>query len=291
MNRRLASLVAVTAAFVVSACNPLFPPPGPAPLRYRDAVFTSVAKTGNVVYATPVSRRTGSPVALGLDVYEPEGDTAARRPVIVWVHGGSFTSGNKSSPEIVDQATTFAKKGYVNVSIDYRLSATGCAAVAPTFECIYAIIDAKHDAQAAVRWLRANAATYRIDPDRIAIDGSSAGAITALNVGYDATETDQSVNPGWPSDVRAAVSLSGARLLGQLDPSDAPSLLFHGTSDVVVPYAWAERTATDAKAAGLVSFLTSWPGNGHVPYVSHRDEIIDQTTNFLWWELDLEHAT
>jgi acetyl esterase/lipase len=61
----------------------------------------------------------------------------------------------------------------------------------------------KHDAQAAVRWLRANAATYRLDPSRIAIGGSSAGAITAMMVSYNAVDPGSSGNPGYPSDVAA----------------------------------------------------------------------------------------
>jgi hypothetical protein len=52
----------------------------------------------------------------------------------------------------------------------------------------------------------------------------------------------------------------------------------------------AKETANAALAAGLDSFLTSWPGAGHVPYVQHRIEILDQTTNFLYWELDLANA-
>ena len=54
------------------------------------------------------------------------------RPAIVWVHGGSFCCGDKSSAEIVDEATTFARKGYFNVSINYRLEPGGCSAGAPT---------------------------------------------------------------------------------------------------------------------------------------------------------------
>ncbi len=286
-TRRIAALLASTLVLLVG-CKPLVPPPGAAPLRYREEVFTTLDLSSNVEYGTAIFRSTGAPVSLRLDLYSPAGDAAPRRPAIVWVHGGSFVSGTKTAGDIVDQATTFARKGYISVSIDYRLSPTGCSAAVPTSECILAIIDAKHDAQAAVRYLRANASTYRIDPDRIAIDGSSAGAITALNVGYDATEVGTGgSNPDQSSAVRAAVSLSGSRLMGTSDPGDAPSLLFHGTADKVVPYDWAVATVTDARAAGLEAYLTAWDGAGHVPYSSHRTEIIDQTTNFLWWTLDL----
>jgi predicted esterase len=138
------------------------------------------------------------------------------------------------------------------------------------------------DAQTAVRYLRAHATKFGIDTKRIAIGGSSAGAITALNVGFTSSEDP-------PSAVGAAVSLSGAAG-GTFGPGDAPSLFFHGTADVVVPYQLAVNTWNAAKAAGLDSFFTSWAGAGHVPYVQHRTEILDQTTNFLYWELDLATA-
>jgi acetyl esterase/lipase len=285
--RRLLVLVVAVVSLVTAGCDlRLWVPSGTAPLRYRDEVFTGVTKTADVVYGSVVSR-PGPTVSLKLDVYQPTGDTVVGRPAIVWVHGGSFSSGDKTSPELVDEANTFAKKGYLNVSINYRLMPGGCSASSPTANCVTAIIDAKHDAQAAVRFLRANAAAYHVDPNRIAIGGTSAGAITALNVGYDPTEVGDSGNPGFSSNVGAAVSLSGARLLGAPDAGDAPAMLFHGTADPLVPYAWATNTVDTAHAAGLVAYLTTWDGAGHVPYVQHRTEIIDQTTNFLYWSLNL----
>lgn len=292
MRRRLLLPLLVALAVTASGCiSPLLVPPGPAPLRYRDEVFTDVARANDIVYASPVSRHTGLPAAQRLDLYQPVGDTATNRPAIVWIHGGSFKAGNKTSPEIVDLANTFTRKGYVSISISYRLSPDGCAAAAATYECVFSIVDAKHDAQAAVRWLRANAALYGIDPTRIAVGGSSAGAITALNVGYDATEPGSSGNPGWDSSVGAAMALSGARLGGTVESGDAPSLLFHGTADLAVPYAWATKTVDDARAAGLEAWLTTWEGDGHVPYLAHRTEIHDQTTNFFYWSLGLDQTT
>jgi acetyl esterase/lipase len=197
------------------------------------------------------------------------------------VHGGSFTTGDKTSPELVDEANVFSGKGYVNFSINYRLEPGGCTTV--TTACLIAVAEALDDAQTAVRFVRTNAATYGVDPDRIAIGGSSAGAITALNVGFNSTEEPDAA-------VQAAVSLSGARLIGAYDSTDAPSLLFHGTADPLVPYQWAVNTVNGATAAGVDSFLTTWVGAGHVPYIQHRSEILDQTTNFLWWEMDLANA-
>jgi dipeptidyl aminopeptidase/acylaminoacyl peptidase len=91
--------------------------------------------------------------------------------------------------------------------------------------------------------------------------------------------------------VQAAVSLSGAHLVaGKLDANDPPVFLMHGTNDPLVDYQWALDTVDAAHDAGLQAFLTTWQGDGHVPYVQHRQQILDETRNFLYWALDLEHA-
>jgi acetyl esterase/lipase len=284
-----AALVAAL-VLVLAACDAhITTPPGEGTIRYRDEVFSSVSVTSGLTYGQAPGAG-GAPQDLRLDLYQPTGDAVAARPAIVWVHGGSFRTGSRTSPELVDQATVFSKKGFVNVSISYRLDATGCSASSPGASCVTAMRNAKEDAQAAVRWLRANAATYRIDPKRIAIGGSSAGAITALHVGADEEAPGSSGNPGYPSDVRAAISLSGARLFGVPEPDDAWVLMFHGTSDVVVPYASAVNTANVLEAAGVQVSRTDWSGAGHVPYAAHRTEILTQTTNFLWWSMNLGYA-
>jgi acetyl esterase/lipase len=261
---------------------PYVTPPGAAPLRYRDDVFTGVTVTSDQTYGTAVNL-SGQTVTLTFDFYEPTGDAITLRPLIIWVHGGSFCCGSKTSAELVDEANVFSKKGYVNASINYRLESPGCSAGAPTVQCVQAINEAYQDAQTAVRFFRTNAATYGIDVNRIAMGGSSAGAITALNVGAGVTE-----NP--TAAIAGAVSLSGAKLLNQIDANDCPMMLFHGTSDTVVPYQWAVNTYNEATNAGIDVWLTSWAGAGHVPYVQHRTEILDQTRNFLWWEMDLLNA-
>jgi acetyl esterase/lipase len=285
---RRAVLVGVLA--VVAAGCDLDAVPGQAPLRYRDEIFAGTTKTADVTYGSAVDQ-SGQTVTLKLDVYRPAGDTVTRRPVIIWVHGGSFRTGTKTSPELVDEATTFAKKGYVTASISYRLSPTGCGGSAPVGACVDAINDAREDAQAAVRFFRARAGTYGVDPTRIAIGGSSAGAITALNVGYQPDHPGSSGNPGFSSAVGSAVSLSGAVIFtGEVGPGDAPALLFHGTEDGLVPYSWAQDTVEAAHDDGLRAYLVTWQGEGHVPYTAHRDQIISLTTNFVYRTLDAGNA-
>jgi carboxylesterase type B len=283
--RRLALIATVAVlAFVASGCDLRFlNPPAAAPLRYRDQIFANVTKTADITYGS-AQNIAGETVTLKMDEYAPTGDAVTSRPAIVWVHGGSFSGGDKTSPELVDESNTFAKKGFVNFSINYRLEPDGCSAGAPTANCIKAILEATADGQTAVKFLRTHASTYKLDPSRIAIAGTSAGAIVALDVGFGSGEDAASA-------VRAAVSLSGAQVVSAAtDAGDAPSLLFHGTSDTIVPYEWAVGTCRNANEHGLTCYLTSFQGDGHVPYVQHRTEILDQTQNFLYWELGLTTA-
>ena len=94
-------------------------------------MFDAVTTSSDVSYGSAIDQQ-GTNVDLKMDIYEPAGDTATARPAIVWVHGGSFSSGDKTSGEIVFEATEMAKKGYVSVSINYRLYGPGCSPPAAT---------------------------------------------------------------------------------------------------------------------------------------------------------------
>ena len=289
-HARVVTAVLALTALAVTGCEwQNMRPPGDGLLRYRDEVFTSTVVTKDLVYGS-ATNQSGQVQALTLDLYRPPAtDTVTERPAIVWIHGGAFQAGDKSSAELVDQATVFAKKGFVSISINYRLVTTGCLGTISS-ACLQGIVDARHDAQAAVRWLRANAATYGIDPTRIAAGGSSAGAITALNVAYGPEDVGASGNPGYDSTIRAAVSLSGAKILTTPNAGEAAVLLLHSTGDPVVPYQWATNTVTAAETAGTYLEITSWEETSHVPYTAHRAEVLSQTSNFLYWNLDLAHA-
>jgi dienelactone hydrolase len=285
----VAALVAVVVVVLITGCT-LPRPPGDSPLRYRDQVFSNVAVTNNIQYGTAQDSQ-GTPVALRLDLYAPTGDTQGNRPALVWVHGGGFSGGDKGNPLPVDVATTFAKQGYVVVSINYRLLGSGCTSNPGQPSCTIAALEAQHDAQAAVRWLRSHAGFLGIDPTRIGIGGESAGGITATLVGLHSEDPGSSGNPGFPSTVRGFVSISGGLPNGIFaSAGDALGLFFHGTADGVVPYQWSDATAAAMLDAGVGAWLQHQDGAGHVPYAQYRTLYLEQTDYFLYLALDLAHA-
>jgi len=291
---RLAVVIAAGMATVTLAACTLPPPPGAAPLRYRDQVFSSVDVTSGIPYGSAPDNN-GNPVTLTLDMYQPHGDTQTLRPAIVWVHGGGFCCGSSTSSDVVQLSNYFAKLGYVAVSINYRLLvSTGCGGNGtPSSDCFNAALAAQHDAQAAVRWLRANATTYGIDPNRIAIGGTSAGAVTSILVGERADDPGDSGNPGYSSAVGGFVSISGGLPTSVAssfaDKSDAPGLFFHGTADQTVPYQWGVATAGALYNAGVGVVFEPLDGAGHVPW-QYAQQFEEQSDYFLYDVMDLAHA-
>jgi dipeptidyl aminopeptidase/acylaminoacyl peptidase len=281
------SLVALAVGATLLAGCTVPRPPGDGTLRYRDQVFSAVTTTNDITYGrAPLD--DGTPVDLKLDLYQPTGDTAAKRPAVVWVHGGGFTMGDKSSGR--GKATFFAKLGYVAVSINYRLlSPDGCGGNPnPTLLCQHAALEAQHDAQAAVRWLRAHAATYKIDTSRIAMAGASAGAVTSVLAATHSEDPGTSGNPGYPSNIRAAVSVSGGMPTNDLiDAGDAPTLFIHGTEDNVVPFEWAVQNAAAMYNLGILTVLEPLDGAGHGLQADYGQLIDEQSDYFLWFAMDL----
>ena len=91
--------------------------------------------------------------------------------------------------------------------------------------------------------------------------------------------------------VRAAQSISGAALgTGPIGPGDAAAIVFHCTTDPLVPYGGAQNTVNIAKQKGLVAILRSWQATCHVPFAEHATQILDETRNFFYSQMDLAHA-
>jgi len=250
--------------------------------RYRDEVFASVAITADIAYGQAVDEH-GEVETLRLDLYQPAGDTEAARPAFVWIHGGGFSNGDKASLFEAMLAGRFASRGYVVASINYRLREGeyyGFGVGDPRLPQV--IADAQHDAQAAVRWLRANAATYRIDAGRIAVGGFSAGAITALYVSYNSADPGQSGNPGYPSNTSACVDVAGGMDVALMEAGEPPVLVVHGTADTTVPYEGAPEIVARAQEIGVTAEFHPVEGAGHLVWSAGAEGIIGLMSDFLY---------
>lgn len=148
-----------------------------------------------------------------LDLYLPE-QPGAPRPLVVWIHGGAWKSGTKDG----NPAARLLEAGFASASVEYRLSQE-------------AVFPAQiEDCKAAIRFLRANAAKYGIDPARIGVWGASAGGhlVALLGTAGDAKEFERGANAGVSSRVQAVCDWFGpANLLTMGVQSGPESRLQH----------------------------------------------------------------
>ena len=215
--------------------------------RYVELVYpaSSLTTYANVAYSTRANagrqytsqrteqiERTQPTLTMRMDIAVPPNASAATpQPLLVFVHGGGFVAGDKS--DFYPEMESYARAGYVVATINYRLTPGngGSDTIRTT-----AVSHAVEDAQNAIRFLRANASRYGIDPTRVASIGSSAGGGVSLSIGIQPDDPRAlSDFPGVSARVSGAVS-TGATLQGEsdavlsllsFDAKDSPILLYH----------------------------------------------------------------
>jgi acetyl esterase/lipase len=187
-----------------------------------------------------------------LDLYLPVAPAAGKlAPAVVWIHGGGWAGGVKTENRAKNICATLAAAGYVAISVEYKL---GDGAWPTNL----------HDCKNGVRFLRANAAKYGIDPARIAVAGGSAGGHLALMVGF--TGDDPAFEPtgaatpypGVSSRVRAVIDMYGiANLLTRQEVTAAgvPTGKFRAAGPVKV-FGTADPAAAVYRAASPVTHIT-----------------------------------
>lgn len=164
----------------------------------------------NIVYATAGARE------LTLDLYLPVAPAAKPQPLVVWIHGGAWRAGTKDNAPV----GALVPYGFIGASVGYRYSQE-----APFPANVY-------DCKAAIRWLRANAAKYNIDPDRIGLWGSSAGGhlVAFLGTSADVKEFEGTEGvTGVSSRVQAVVDWYGPTRIARM--SHHPSRMDHDAPD------------------------------------------------------------
>ena len=219
---------------------------GQAPAeRYRDDLFTG-SDTITLQYGNNINY-LGKSEDLLLDVHRPAGDSTKQRAAICFVHGGGFRNGHRNDPAIMDFCGKLARKGYVVISIDYRLGQASDSDA----ELSASIVRAIQDLDAAIRFVKANAQSLGIDSNLVFISGASAGGMTVLCKAYmkiDSTanrlgvfserdldgSTNTLVNT---SSVQGVYSMWGALFdTAWITPADVPVACAHSIDDTTIPY-------------------------------------------------------
>lgn len=220
--------------------------------RYQRSIYLDVERE-TFQYATKENE------ALSLDIYAAKSDRTANRPTILYVHGGGFSGGNRFNESIEKFGKRLASRGYVFVSMSYRLTMKG-----QSFSCdqaaknkILTFQKSVEDIRSATNFLLEKATDLRISPTQIVLAGSSAGAEAILHAVFWQDKHLLPDSPKLPTDFQyaALISMAGALLDEQLITAESaiPSLFFHGTCDPLVPYESAPHHYCNYDEVGYLS--------------------------------------
>lgn len=209
----------------------------------------------NIVFATGAINAHTVPGTkdLLLDVYRPADSNDISGNALVLVHGGGFTTGDRTSGDMVDAGLYFADRGWVCFSIEYRLMGDDPPAPIWIEMLSNAYFNAVHaamvDTKRAIRWVREHAAQYGCSTNRVAGLGHSAGAYCVIQMcisddddfANDAGTATPDQWPGHSGKLNAGVEVSGGLIMGssEFDSKDTPYMIWHGDADGTVPYSEA----------------------------------------------------
>lgn len=220
--------------------------------RYEMPVFDEVLCNEGIRFSRAVTQGATTTSNLYLDFYEPKGDTLSRRPLVITAFGGAFMFGSRDFVDMKEYCNRLATYGYAAASIDYRL--IPLIDVSST-NIIRAGYMAAQDVSAAVRFFKAHADRYRIDPEAIFLLGESAGSVAMLHTVFmddDERPVETFIAPNlggihssglfetiqYSPSVAGVISHWGGVLdLDILDSDETTPVCFiHGTNDHTVPY-------------------------------------------------------
>ncbi len=258
----------------------------------QDDPFATLQSADDVVYGTV------NGVDLLVNIVRPE-DRPAPRPAVVLVHGGGLVQGGRYDHG--EAAFALAAAGYATFSIEYRLFVSGDPATLWPVQL--------DDVQRAVRWVRANAETYGVDPERIGAFGfSSGGQLSAFLGTRDTNDNSDPDLAEFSSKVNCVVTMGGlfdftfpdahldgayidTEILGGseaeppapaayedyspinfVDETSAPFLILQEGSPDIIPYEHAQRMVAALQEAGVQVSYSWFPGTTHETWFSWAPE-------------------
>lgn len=227
--------------------------------------------TSELFEAAPVTTVDYAP-GLQADIYAPADDPATCKVGVVWVHGGGFTRATRNGDAEREWGTALARRGFVLVSIDYRLgNGDPFALDSATDPDRNAVVEnAIADAQTAVDRVRTSGTDWGVDPARVAIGGTSAGAMTALGAALTAADPPCAV-----------IAVSGDLRPEWVAGQPVPVLFIHGNADDVVPYSASVDGVAVLESAGGTAELVTIDGAGHELTGPPRPGMVDAAAGWL----------
>jgi acetyl esterase/lipase len=242
----------------------------------------------------------GSNAAQKIDVYLPAGRDSINTKVILFVHGGSWSGGDKNEFDSAIAAIRTKLPNYAMFNMNYRLAGSGANRFPAQME----------DIQSAINFIASRAADYKFNPDKIALIGASAGAHLALLQAYKNNNDGRIkavVDLFGPTDlvslyndhpVPAAsqpvlVNFLGATPVSKstlyreaspinfVTPQTVPTLIFHGNADYIVPISQSIALKNKLQSAGVKVEMTTYPGESHGWYGSSLLDTYAKTIAFI----------
>ena len=291
--------------------------------RYLDSLFVPVVSQQGVVYGQadalsfPYFFESSTYLQdLEMDVYEPQGDTDPMRPCIVYAHGGAFLLGSRTDAPVVKFCNAMAAKGYVVVSMSYRLGFN----FTDSASAERAVYRGVQDMKAAIRYVKEQATSWSIDTSRVFAAGNSAGSVAAIHASYLDESERSSIQSTFNSPDLGCGSCTGntlthgdvplaiANLWGAIadttfigSNNNVPMVSFHGTDDDSVfpghdrPFSlptFPKMMGSDLLTSRLETLgieteywkfygegHETWGASGNTPYF---DTIVDKTAEFFY---------
>jgi len=208
-------------------------------VRYKDMIFPNIKTAIDLSYDT--TDPSGKNKAHRFDLYQPAGDTAINRPLIIWMHGGGFKFGSKDDNSNQIWGRFFAQHGYVVATINYTLSKKFPFINFDELKrsCYYSVQDAKQ----AIGFFKQHSHEYHIDPSKIILAGNSAGGMIAMQAAFStnaelakfAGVSDERSNDKELLKVSGVINFWGAIFhLDWLKNAKVPVVNVYGSTDSIV---------------------------------------------------------
>lgn len=249
---------------------------------YVDSLFTEIEKSTYTYFSK-------SNEDLMLDLFEPIKNSDNHRPVILFVHGGGFSGGERDDPVHVDFLKHFAHKGYITATMSYTLQRKG-----KSFGCdvdanvkIQTFLETARDVNRATAFLIQNRLKFAIDPSNIVLIGSSAGAEAALHAVYWSKTKRDSSTIILPPSFRYGGVISMAGAVADINhiskKSVIPTQLFHGTDDELVPFNVASHHYCSMDSPGFLMLFGAYAISQHLQDLSAGYYLVSSTGGGHEW--------